>query len=155
MTAQPQPAMPANLILHRLAAGAFETSADIPPTGEYAERYWLPILGPTALLLGRRLHRLAWLEHTAEDARHGIELDLKQLGDRIGVGHRGGARSPLAHALGRLQHFRLLTTDWQSGLYAHEAWPELSRRQAERLPPDLVHELRGAPSPGDPLTPQP
>ena len=47
------------------------------PTSEYAEQFWLPVIGPSALWAHRRL--------TAGD-RSGYQLDLSTLGQEIGLG---------------------------------------------------------------------
>lgn len=69
----------------------------------YVEWFWLPTLGPTALLAARRLHALA----TAVQP-----VDTQTLAAMLGIASVNGA---LAHTLGRLDRFRVAAWDQQAG----------------------------------------
>ena len=71
------------------------------PRSWYAETFWLPTLGPTALLLMR--HLADRFERTPE----GVELPVADTAAALGLGARDGASSPLIQSLGRLHQFEL------------------------------------------------
>lgn len=67
----------------------------------YVETYWLPVLGPSALLALRRIS--AWL---ASDPT-GIAIDLVDFGASLGVGTGTGRNTQINRTLARLIDFRL------------------------------------------------
>ena len=75
------------------------------PRSWYAETFWLPTLGPTALLLMR--HLADRFERTPE----GVELPVADTAAALGLGARDGASSPLMKSLGRLHQFELACTE--------------------------------------------
>src|SRR5437764_609278 len=60
---------------------------------EYAETYWLPVIGPTALWALRRLTR--WLDETPE----GFPLALVPFSRELGLGDGAGRSSPVVRTL--------------------------------------------------------
>lgn len=86
-------------------------------SGEYVERYWLPVLGPTALLLARRLDGL--LAHHENER---VDIEVEPLAHSLGVGV-----SRLWHALDRLKRRRLLTlnhvTETTTVVVLRRFWP--------------------------------
>jgi hypothetical protein len=112
------------------------------PASRYAERYWLPTLGPTACWLHRNL--VARLEENP----HGVRVHLPTVATEIGVGTGMGRNSPVIRTLTRLCDFQIIeSVDGRLGIQM--MLPPLSRRQAARLPEHLATELRSA---ADPVT---
>jgi len=105
------------------------------PTSDYAERFWLPVIGPSALWAHRRL-----TSGFAAD-RSGYQLDLSSLGREIGLGAGTGRNSPIVRTLARLVDFHLAEIiDDRLGVYT--SLPPLTRRQTDRLPDHLAQRHR-------------
>jgi hypothetical protein len=104
------------------------------PRAPYPERFWLPTLGPTALLL---------LRHIADRfdrAPDGFTLILAETSRCLGLGERDGRSSPLARSLGRLVQFDLATNEDDGALAVRRSVPPINRRHVRRLPPSLQAE---------------
>jgi hypothetical protein len=105
------------------------------PRAPYPERFWLPTLGPTALLL---------LRHIADRfdrCPHGFTLCLAETSRCLGLGERDGRSSPLARSLGRLVQFDLAANDDEgTALAVRRHVPPINRRHVRRLPPSLQDE---------------
>ena len=71
------------------------------PRSWYAETFWLPTLGPTALLLLRHL------ADRFEEHPQGLTLPVADTAAALGLGPRDGEQSPLVRSLNRLQQFDL------------------------------------------------
>jgi hypothetical protein len=69
------------------------------PRSTYVEVCWLPVLGPTATWLYRRLG--SWTELFPD----GLHVDLVDLAVSLGLGEGLGRSSRLAKGLERLSHF--------------------------------------------------
>lgn len=69
----------------------------------YIDKFWLPILGPTATLL---LHELMGKALVSPDA---FTSSIRELSCIIGVGNREGSASPIAKNLKRLCDFGLIS----------------------------------------------
>ena len=69
------------------------------PRSWYVETFWLPTLGPTALLLLRHL------ADRFESHPKGIQLQVADTAAALGLGPREGQSSPLVRSLTRLQQF--------------------------------------------------
>lgn len=95
----------------------------------YVETFWLPILGPTCVLLARRLG--VWLAAT-----DGIQVDLDVLAREMGLGPAGGTSSPIVRSLDRLcgWGFARNAGDY---LAIQPVAPFLSVKQVVRLPEHL------------------
>ena len=103
------------------------------PHSTYAETYWLPLLGPSALWAMRRLAALA----QAEPA--GATLRLAELGPELGLGAGTGRSSPLVRTLARLVLFNMAEIDRHSpALRVRLAVPPLAARHLRRLPEHLA-----------------
>lgn len=111
-----------------------------PPDDPYVERYWLPIIGPTAYVMLRRL--VAGLA----DEPEGYDLDVSLMAECLGLGRGVGEHSPVVRTLRRLGEGRFEFVKPGPGsvpvLYVRLAVPPLARRQILRLPPALAAELR-------------
>ena len=108
------------------------------PRAPYPERFWLPTLGPSALLLIRHLAD----RFDAEPA--GFELALAETSRCLGLGDRAGRSSPVPRSLGRLVQFDLAAypaeddgadSDDRGVLNVRRSIPPINRRHVRRLPP--------------------
>ena len=99
----------------------------IDPLGTYAETYWLPILHPTAYLLGRRLVALARRENVAGGGQ--LELDAYVIAHAIGVSERTDGGTPslgvYGKALKRLDRYRLVRIHGAT-IAVRDRWPRLN-----------------------------
>lgn len=97
------------------------------PQSPYVETVYLPVLGPTATLLYRRLGMWAGLEPD------GFTLETADLSASMGIGVGIGRQSPLARSLGRMAQFGV--AEWQQEKFAvRRALAPLSEKHAQRLP---------------------
>lgn len=96
------------------------------PRSMYVETCWLPILGPTATWLYRRLG--SWAEYNPD----GLSLDMTDLAVSLGLGEGLGRNSLLNKGIERLTRFEVAR--WDVGqLAVRTALPALPERYAERL----------------------
>jgi hypothetical protein len=96
------------------------------PRSMYVETCWLPILGPTATLLYRRLG--TWVEFNAE----GLNVDMTDLSVSLGLGEGLGQTGKLARAIGRLTRFG--AAEWRADqLAVRRALAPLPKRHVDRL----------------------
>ena len=103
------------------------------PRSIYAETYWLPVIGPTALWALRRVS--AW----AEAQPDGTAVALADLARELGLGGGTGRNSPVVRSLARLVVFQLARLDHsRDALAVLRAVPPLARRHLLRLPTHLV-----------------
>ncbi len=108
------------------------------PRTVYAETFWLPTIGPTALLLLRHL------ASRFDDAPHGVELRVAETSRALGVGAGDGSSSPIVRTLARLEQFDLAYPDPMSPTVAvRRNLPPLDRRRLRRLPAALQSAARG------------
>jgi len=105
------------------------------PRSVYCERFWLPSLGPTALLLMRRF-AACFDEHPA-----GTEVDLPELARSLGLGAGPGPNAPVGRTIVRLAQFDLVH-EADRGLAVRRRLPPINRRHVRRLPAHLqrAHE---------------
>ena len=102
---------------------------DYPADSGYVEAFWLPVLGPSATFLFRRLNVL--LEAFPE----GMTTEMNDLGRELGLGTSDSRNAPLPRAISRLVRF---------GLARRSATGQLAvRRAAGPLSPHLVGSLHG------------
>jgi hypothetical protein len=102
------------------------------PRSLYAETFWLPTLGPTALLFLR--HLAARFDRSPD----GVELQVADTSRALGVGHRDGASSPISRTLVRLEQFDLARVDERSHATAvRRVLPPLPARLLRRLPASI------------------
>lgn len=99
----------------------------------YAETYWLPVIGPSALWALRRLS--AW----AEADPHGVEVPLAELAQELGLGGGTGRNAPMVRTLARLIVFQMAQIDeTNDALAVLRLVPPLAMRHLRRLPDHLV-----------------
>lgn len=100
------------------------------PRSNYVERYWLPILGPSCLLLIRKLS--AELEQQPD----GFLLRTADWAQEMGVGMKGGRNGPLWRAVERGCRFGAAQRNGEL-LAVRRRLPPLTARQVDRLPQQL------------------
>ena len=71
------------------------------PRSLYVETFWLPTLGPTAVLLLRHLAT------RFDESPTGVELAVADTSQALGLGQRDGNSSPIVRTLTRLSQFDL------------------------------------------------
>lgn len=117
------------------------------PRSDYANTFWLPILGPSAMAVARKL-----MEHI-ERHPDGSELGVADLACAVGLAGRlydgtPGRHSRIVSTLLRLHQFGLAQYHTQierPDLYrVRVTWPPLTVRQAERLPRSVLEQLEAA-----------
>ena len=106
------------------------------PVSQYAELFWLPILGPSSLWLLRRVSLML------QDSPSGFSVKMCDLAHEIGLGNWRGPRSPFQRALDRCCDFQLAVRREESFVYVRRRMPALGRRLVHRLPQRLreLHE---------------
>ena len=106
-----------------------------PVNGQYVERFWLGVLGPTATWLLRRC--------AAEVDRSDVPvvLDLGVLAASLGLAHHAGRHNPFSRGFGRCVMFGLMRAAGHTGplqsLEVRTFVPVLPARHLARLPAAL------------------
>ena len=100
----------------------------------YVENYWLPILGPSAVLAARRI--ADWLDPKPA----GIRIELVEFGAALGVGAGTGRHTQINRTLGRLIDFGMARIAGDH-LEVHTIWPPVPLRLRQRLPLSLFDAL--------------
>jgi len=127
--------MPATLTIVPWTDAVLDTLGH-DPRSRYVETFWLPTLGPTAVLLLRHLaDRFDSQPHDPE-----IELRVAVTSQVLGLGHRDGNASPIVRTLGRLAQFNLACDDGRGTVAVRRYVPPINPRHARRLPPPLQVE---------------
>jgi hypothetical protein len=127
--------MPTTMLIHPWPDAVIDTIGH-DPRSLYAETFWLPTLGPTALLLLRHLA-------TKFDERPGpLELPVAQASVALGLGERAGNSSPIVRSLARLETFELACSDGHETVAVRRNLPPVNRRHLRRLPEPVqaMHE---------------
>jgi hypothetical protein len=101
------------------------------PRSSYVEDYWLPVLGPSTVLLMRRL--AAGFEYCYE----GFDLDLDETARSLGIGDRSGRHSPFVRAVNRTIQYNLSRLDGPEELAVRRRLPPLNAQMLRRLSPAL------------------
>ena len=102
------------------------------PRSAYVEQFWLPLLGPSSVLLLRRL--AAELEHHPTE----VALPMEGTARSLGLGTKGGRTSTFGRTLDRCRQFQLLHLEEDgSTLLARRMLPPLNRGQVGRLPDEV------------------
>jgi hypothetical protein len=102
------------------------------PRSRYVETFWLPTLGPTAVLLLRHL------ADRFDISPQGVELAVADTSSMLGLGQREGTSSPILKTLRRLTQFDLACEDPQSPTVAvRRMVPPIAPRHVRRLPAEL------------------
>jgi hypothetical protein len=98
------------------------------PRSAYVERFWLGVLGPSAVFLVRRLAR------GLEEHPGGFRMDLADTARAIGLGSGTGQSSPIMRTIDRACMFNTMRRNGPSELQVRTHLPLLTTRQLERLP---------------------
>lgn len=130
-----------------LASSGHLSVARVPgaPNGEslwsdYAETWWLPTVGPSALWAARRLWR--W----AGSPTHPVDVKVPVLAEALGLGAGHGPNSAVVRTVTRVVSFGLARlVDDQ--LHVPDTVPVLPERFVRRLSPELRAALDEAPRP--------
>lgn len=105
-------------------------TVDHDPRSGYVETFWLPVLGPSATLLIRRL------AERFDTNPNGFELNSAAMGLELGLGARVSCRSSIVRTIDRCVTFRL--AEFRGDLlHVRRRLPMLSARQTAKLSPRL------------------
>lgn len=108
---------------------------------DYAERFWLPVIGPSGLWLLRWAQRELDERGTRRSAGS-VDIAADELALRIGLGAGNARQSPLRRSLKRLETFELARRLSESVVEFRTTLPPVSMRQLERMPVELRREHR-------------
>jgi hypothetical protein len=102
---------------------------------DYVEWFWLPVLGPSATWLLRRI------DFGFEDYPDGYVLDSQATSRALGVAAREHAGAIFGRAVSRLQMFGVAQSG-RGALAVRRVLPPVSQRHLDRMPPHLreAHE---------------
>ena len=107
------------------------------PRSAYVERFWIAVLGPSAVwflrLLAREFDELAPGEE--------LRLDLDSTARRLGLQHRGGRTSTFMRTVDRCAMFGLACFTDGAVLMVRRHLPSVPRRLHDRIPPELRDEI--------------
>lgn len=119
---------PTSLDIHPVPHPSLEVHrAGFPLEHPYVEQCWTPILGPSSVLLLRRAAYL-WRAQTP------AQVDPQELAAQLGLGHRGGQRSPFARTIQRVVRFRFAEWSDPTSLAVYSEVRPLRERELERVP---------------------
>ncbi len=104
------------------------------PRSRYVETFWLPTLGPTAVLLLRHL------ADRFDTNPKGVELTVADTSQQLGLGQRDGNSSPILRTLTRLQQFDLACDDGRGTHAVRRLLPPVNPRHVRRLPAEMQRE---------------
>lgn len=122
--------MPATLTIQPWPDPVIDTLG-YDPRSRYVETFWLPTLGPSALLLLRHL------ADRFDRQPGGIELTVSDTSHALGLGQRDGTSSPIVRTLTRLSQFDLACDDGAGTVAVRRNIPPVNRRHVKRLPTEL------------------
>jgi hypothetical protein len=97
----------------------------------YVESFWLPILGPSSIML------LRLLADGLQRSPAGFTLDVVDTARRLGLGHRAGRNAPVSKTIARCCSFGATRLDNAHQLVVRPTLPPLTDRQLSRLPASL------------------
>lgn len=101
-----------------------------PVESDYVEWFWTGTLGPTAVLVLRRLAGATTVHE------NGFRVDLVELGGALGLVWHAGRPCPLRRSIERLVMFGAAAVR-SDRLAVRRSLPPLNSRQIERLPDHL------------------
>lgn len=107
------------------------TGPAVPAESEYAERYVLPLVGPTTFLLGRTLARVA---DEARQTVRPVPVPVARLGESLGIGVSTGRNGILCRSVKRLALFGLACASDDGMLSVRTDWPLLGAWGVRHLP---------------------
>ena len=101
--------------------------AGFPLDHRYVEQCWAPVVGPSSILL---LRRLPWLWRAGTT----LELDVADLSRSLGLGAGGSRHSTINRTIERVVAFRFARWSDARELEVFTETSPLSARQLERVP---------------------
>lgn len=112
----------------------------------YVERFWLPVVGPSAVLA------LRLLADRLDRSPGGLIVDLEEAARSLGVGGSASRHAPLRRALERCVRFGLARSRGGGVLEVRRTVGVLPQRHLARLPAELQEEHGRWVPPADPDT---
>ena len=97
------------------------------PRSMYVEMCWLPVLGPSATWLYRRLG--SWAEYNPD----GVQVDLIDISVSLGLGEGLGRNSMIARTLSRLARYGAIRWAGRDEIQVRRALAPLPEKLASRL----------------------
>lgn len=101
------------------------------PRSNYAENFWLPILGPSTMWLMRRF------ADRFDYESDGFDLDLLETSHALGIAGKNGRNNAFHRALSRAVSFQMGHAVDDTTLAIRRFMPPLHHGQIRRLPPRL------------------
>jgi hypothetical protein len=101
--------------------------AGFPLDHPYLEQCWTPVLGPSSVLL---LRRVPWLWRESAPA----QVDVGELGAQLGLGRGNGRHSPMSRTVERIVRFRFASWSEPGVLDVFTELPPLPERHLDRVP---------------------
>jgi hypothetical protein len=108
----------------------------LDPRSRYVETFWLPVLGPSATLLMRRI------ADGLDEAPAGFEVEVAELARALGLGGGTGRSSPVRRAVQRCVRFDLARSRGEDMVAVRRLVAPLPRRHLLRLPPRVEEQHR-------------
>ena len=105
------------------------------PRSNYAESFWLGIVGPSALWFLRHTARL--FEQTTGDEV--IPLDVADTAGSIGMSWSGGRNAPFSRTVDRTIRYGMARAVDRHTLAVRRSLPPITNYQVEQLPQRLRH----------------
>ena len=102
----------------------------IDPRDRYCERFWLGVIGPTALWVMRRF------ADEFDRSPEGFTIDLAHTAATMGMSYARGSNSPFGKAVHRCVMFGIALPA-EGGFTVRRRLPTVARRHLERLPADV------------------
>jgi len=101
------------------------------PRSVYVESFWLPVLGPSATWLLRRL------ADGLEDSPRGFDLPLEETARSLGLGGLGSRHSPFRRAILRCARYGIVHHASSDTLAVRRRLSPVPHRHVLRFPPSL------------------
>lgn len=118
---------PSSLVIRPWWDPVLATSG-VDPRSSYVERYWLGVIGPSAVLLMRRLAR------GLEEHPEGFQISLADTARAIGLGAGTGRNAPINRTIERACMFGAMRRMSPGEVQVRTHLPMLNARQLGRLP---------------------
>lgn len=108
----------------------------VDPRDPYVERFWLPVLGPSTVLLLRRFAR------GFEEQPKGFRVGTADTALALGLGRGTGRSSPIMRTVDRAATFGMLRHGGDGRIEARTHMPLLAARHVQQLTP-VLRRLHG------------
>jgi hypothetical protein len=107
-----------------------------PADSGFVEIFWLPVLGPSATCLFRRLNLFL------EGSPGGTTVEMNDLGRELGLGTSESSHAPLPRAISRLVQFGLAKRSASGRLVVRRTAGPLSQHLFNGLPTEIQENYR-------------